>query len=130
MLDAALPLPVDRHAQMLQENEYQYLLITAKYHSMTLHPRTFKGLGEFPKNIPEHKKLTRFNKFVSQATPRIQVGEQTSKPPTYRDSTCTFLRVTHPYEILVYSILEHIISTGMQTISRQFIAYIYGPLGE
>ena len=36
-----------------------------------------------------------------------------SLPPTI----CNFLSVTHPYKTLVYSVLEHVNSTSMDTIS-------------
>ena len=35
-----------------------------------------------------------------------------------------------PYEIIVYSVLRHINTARMHTISRQFIPLVYGPLGK
>ena len=53
---------------------------------------------------------------------------RTRKPLAYRESTCTNLSVSCPYEIIVYS--KHINTARMHTISRQFIPLIYGPLGK
>ena len=44
--------------------------------------------------------------------------------------TCTILSVTDPDEVHFYSVLEHIKTTGTHAISRWFIPYIYGSLGE
>ena len=38
--------------------------------------------------------------------------------------------VSCPYEIIVYSVLKHIHTARMHTVSRQFIPLIYGPLGK
>ena len=42
---------------------------------------------------------------------------RTRKPLAYRESTCTNLSVSCPYEIIVYSVLKHINTTRMHTIS-------------
>ena len=55
---------------------------------------------------------------------------QTRKPLAYRESTCTNLSVSCPYEIIVYSVLKHINTARMHTISRQFIPLIYCSLGK
>ena len=48
----------------------------------------------------------------------------------YRESTCTNLSVSCPYEIIIYSVLKHINTARMHTISRQFIPLIYRSLGK
>ena len=55
---------------------------------------------------------------------------RTRKPLAYRESTCTNLSVSCPYEIIVYSVLKHINTARMHTISRQFIPLIYRSLGK
>ena len=55
---------------------------------------------------------------------------RTRKPLTYRESTCTNLSVSYLYEIIVYSVLKHINTARMRTISRQFIPLIYRYLGK
>ena len=55
---------------------------------------------------------------------------RTRKPLAYRESTCTNLSVSCPYEIIVYSVLKHINTARMHTISRQFIPLIYCSLGK
>ena len=57
-------------------------------------------------------------------------GLRTRKPLAYRESTCTNLSVSCPYEIIVYSVLKHINTARMHTISRQFIPLIYRSLGK
>ena len=49
------------------------------------------------------------------------------KPLACRESTCTNLIVSCSYEVIVYSVLN---TARMHTISRQFIPFIYGSLGE
>ena len=73
------------------------------------------------------KGLTRFSKVAIQATAQM-VADNTRKTLAYRESTCMNLSVTCPYEIIAYSVLKHIISTRMHTISRQVSPLIYGPL--
>ena len=46
------------------------------------------------------------------------------KPLVYRESSCTNLSVSCPYEKIVYSVLKHINTTRVHTISRQFIPLI------
>ena len=58
---------------------------------------------------------------------------RTRKPLAYRESTCTWctnLSVSCPYEIIVYSVLKHINTARMHTISWQFIPLIYRSLGK
>ena len=55
---------------------------------------------------------------------------RTRKPLAYRESTCTNLSVSCPYEIIVYSVLKHINTARMHTSSRQFIPLIYRSLGK
>ena len=54
----------------------------------------------------------------------------TRKLLAYRKSTCINLSVACPYEMIVNSVFEHINATRKNTIGRQFIPIIYGPLGE
>ncbi len=54
---------------------------------------------------------------------------RTRKPLAYQESTWTNLRVSCPYERIIYSVLKHINTTRMHTISWQFIPLIYLPLG-
>ena len=55
---------------------------------------------------------------------------RTMEPLAYRESTCTNISVTCPWEIIAYSVLKHINTARMHTITRQFIPLIYGPLGK
>ncbi len=55
---------------------------------------------------------------------------RTRRPLAYRESTCTNLSVSCPYEIIVYSVLKHINTARMHTISQQFIPLTYRPLGK
>ena len=52
------------------------------------------------------------------------------KALAYQESTCTNISVSCPYEIIVYSVLKHINTARMHTISRQFIPLIYRSLGK
>ena len=73
--------------------------------------------------------------FFLTRLPSIYIKQElrwlrTRKPLAYRESTCTNLSVSCPYEIIVYSVLKHINTARMHTISRQFIPLIYRSLGK
>ena len=68
---------------------------------------------------------TRFNKIKQQLR-----WLRTRKSLACRDSTCTNLSVSCPYEIIVHSVLKHINTTRIHTIIWQFIPLIYGHLGK
>ena len=56
---------------------------------------------------------------------------RTRKLLTYRESTCTNLSVSCPYEKIVYTVFKHTSNTTrMQTNSWQYSQLIYSPLGK
>ena len=72
-----------------------------------------------------------FNKILTRLPSKQELRWlRTRKPLAYRESTCTKLSVSCPYEIIVYSVLKHINTARMHTISRQFIPLIYCSLGK
>ena len=69
--------------------------------------------------------VTTINKIAIQATAQMAAEKE---PLAYRESTCTNLSVSCPHYIIVYSVLKHIDTTRMHSISWQCIPLIYGPL--
>ena len=53
---------------------------------------------------------------------------RTRKPLAYRESTCSNVSVSCPYEIIVYSVHKDINTAIMHIISQQFIPLILRPL--
>ena len=83
------------------------------------------------KEIGDKQKLQDFNKILTRLPSKQELRWlRTRKPLAYRESTCTNLSVSCPYEIIVYSVLKHINTARMHTISRQFIPLIYCSLGK
>ena len=75
--------------------------------------------------------INRFKIFLTRLPSKQELRWlRTRKPLAYRESTCTNLSVSCPYEIIVYSVLKHINTARMHTISRQFIPLIYCSLGK
>ena len=68
--------------------------------------------------------VTRFNKIAIHARDQMAADKEAvglSRVHMYES------KITH-YEIIVYSVLKHIYTARMHTISRQFIPLIYRPL--
>ena len=75
----------------------------------------------------EEKYLTRFNKI---AIPNNKFQWQVDKEANglSRVQQCSHLCVTRPYEISINSMFKHIHTTSINTISWQFVLFIYHPL--
>ena len=71
--------------------------------------------AHFGSKLGYTKGLTRFSKVAIQATAQM-VADNTRKTLAYRESTCN-LSVSCPYEIIAYSVLKHINTTRIHTIS-------------
>ena len=71
------------------------------------HPPAMASLARFPVH-------SRFNKIAIHGTPQMAVDKEAR---AYRESIHTILSVTRLNYILVYSVLEHINTPSIPTIS-------------
>ena len=109
---------------VLQSLPHVTTFLQSKQWNLCQRGNYYNRLDAAVESRPRSRDLTR---FAIQA--KGPDGKWTRKPLAYRESNNVHLLITRPPDICVNLVFKHIHAASSYTICRQFVPFIYCPLG-